>query len=340
MIGTTRQRGFSLTEVLLATGVLAVGFAMIAMVFPVGMTLTGEAVERSIGPVAAKEAEAKVRLYGVDLRDQAGRGGRIGLLDTQKRLFERDVISEQTYALLHDPVPNGGLNLTDAQIDIRLNEESFYPSLPAAFYEQNPQENRMYCWRTLCQKTAPHPNAQPVLLWTFVCRKAGQGGGYYGYRYDSLNDTYTAQRGLDWPMPIPVVVGHVGDGTNRPEGRILTINPAAHPQRFTGAGSFTFEELAKFFTDGCQIVDDKPAVTVTLIDEDANIHIESGDIYRVVERQDIDDDGIFETLILDRTFLKDPPAGETTETIWVVPPAISSGRNPCIGIYPATVQMN
>jgi prepilin-type N-terminal cleavage/methylation domain-containing protein len=54
-----RHNGFSLTEVLLATGVLAIGLVMIAMVFPVGVKLTSTATERTVAATAANEAFAK-----------------------------------------------------------------------------------------------------------------------------------------------------------------------------------------------------------------------------------------------------------------------------------------
>ena len=61
--------GFSLTEVLIATGILTVGFVLIAGTFPVGIKLTALATERTIGAVAADEAFAKIQLYGFRPRD-------------------------------------------------------------------------------------------------------------------------------------------------------------------------------------------------------------------------------------------------------------------------------
>ena len=57
-------RGFSLTEVLLAVGILAVGMMFIAGVFPVSVYFTTVATERSIAPIVADEAFAKIKLYG------------------------------------------------------------------------------------------------------------------------------------------------------------------------------------------------------------------------------------------------------------------------------------
>ncbi len=64
MIMRRLHRGFSLTEVLLAVGTLAIGMIFIAGVFPVGIHFTTVATERTIAAVAADEAFAKVKIYG------------------------------------------------------------------------------------------------------------------------------------------------------------------------------------------------------------------------------------------------------------------------------------
>ena len=63
---TCRHDGFSLTEVLLATGILAMGFVLIAMIFPAGIKLTSLAAEKTLGPAIAEEAIAKMQIYGLD----------------------------------------------------------------------------------------------------------------------------------------------------------------------------------------------------------------------------------------------------------------------------------
>ena len=55
--------GFSLTEVLIAIGVLAVGMLFIAGAFPVSIHFTTVATERTIAPIVADEAFAKCRIY-------------------------------------------------------------------------------------------------------------------------------------------------------------------------------------------------------------------------------------------------------------------------------------
>jgi len=58
--------GFSLTEVLLAVGTLAIGMIFISGTFLTGIHFSTIATERTIAAVVADEAFAKIRLYGVD----------------------------------------------------------------------------------------------------------------------------------------------------------------------------------------------------------------------------------------------------------------------------------
>lgn len=63
MVKRLQNRGFSLAEVMMATGILAIGFVFIASVFPVGVKLTAVATEQTIAPIVADEAFAKMKLY-------------------------------------------------------------------------------------------------------------------------------------------------------------------------------------------------------------------------------------------------------------------------------------
>ena len=61
-----RQYGFSLTETLLAVATLAIGMTFIAGTFLTGIFFSTVSTERTIAAVAADEAFAKVRIYGLD----------------------------------------------------------------------------------------------------------------------------------------------------------------------------------------------------------------------------------------------------------------------------------
>ena len=65
MKGKCNNKGFSLTEVLLSVGILAVGMTFVAGVFPVAIHFTTIATERTIAAIVADEAFAKIRLYGI-----------------------------------------------------------------------------------------------------------------------------------------------------------------------------------------------------------------------------------------------------------------------------------
>jgi Tfp pilus assembly protein PilV len=66
MTENRRQAGFSLTETLLAVSTLAIGLMFIAGTFLTGMYFSTLSTERTIAAVAADEALAKVRIYGLD----------------------------------------------------------------------------------------------------------------------------------------------------------------------------------------------------------------------------------------------------------------------------------
>jgi prepilin-type N-terminal cleavage/methylation domain-containing protein len=63
--GRAARHGFSLTEVLIAVGLLAVGMLFIAGVFPVSIHFATVVTERTIAATVADEAFAKIKLYGV-----------------------------------------------------------------------------------------------------------------------------------------------------------------------------------------------------------------------------------------------------------------------------------
>ncbi len=133
-------RGFSLTEVLLAVGTLAIGMIFIGGTFLTGIYFATISTERTIAAVAADEAFAKIRLYGVYPADP-------NLMVTQLTRFE-------------------ALNTISA-------EEFAYPSTKRLTQKQ-------YYWSALCRKMDSNPTTRLVQVTVFVSRKVGSRTTYPG----------------------------------------------------------------------------------------------------------------------------------------------------------------
>lgn len=61
-----KDKGFSLTEILLAVGTLGIGMLFISGTFLAGIHLSTISAEQTIAAVAADEAFAKIKLYGIN----------------------------------------------------------------------------------------------------------------------------------------------------------------------------------------------------------------------------------------------------------------------------------
>jgi prepilin-type N-terminal cleavage/methylation domain-containing protein len=133
-----KHSGFSLTEILIAVGILAVGMAFIAGVFPAGIYLTTIATERTIAAVATDEAFAKIRIYDVNLAS------------TQW--------------------PSSGPPAVQC---VDFNEVSSVVIDPCEFEypSTNTAAGKQYYWSALCRRAAPDPNLVQVTV--FVSRKTG-----------------------------------------------------------------------------------------------------------------------------------------------------------------------
>ena len=166
----TVKTGFSLTEVLMAVGILAVAMVFIAGTFPVGVSLTAIATQRPIGAVVADEAFAKIKLYGIDV--------------TMLTMDECVVYDE---------------NITDVNvIDPNAFAEEFaYPSANIG------SQRKQYYWSALCRDLG----GQNVQITIFVSRI---GGPMNRYPADDANANDDTTWLLEYPVPVDVDVNSTG----------------------------------------------------------------------------------------------------------------------------------
>ena len=135
--GARKNCGFSLVEVMIATGILTIGFAFIAGVFPVGIKLVASATETTMAPIVKQEAFAKIQLYGVDFAS------------TNWPLLGRGVAYNEVSPAFTDP------------------DEYDYPSAPVTADDKN------YSWSAICRDVGGAGGDVQVRV--FVSRKAGSG---------------------------------------------------------------------------------------------------------------------------------------------------------------------
>lgn len=135
-----QYEGFSLTEVLLAVGTLAIGMIFVCGTFLTGIYFATVSTERTIAAVAADEAFAKIKLYGINLTDP-------------------NLVVDQV-------VPFESLNTIPA-------EEFAYPSAKSI-------ANKQYYWSALCRRLDSAPISRLVQVTVFVGRKVGNRTMYPG----------------------------------------------------------------------------------------------------------------------------------------------------------------
>jgi Tfp pilus assembly protein PilV len=136
----SQYKGFSLTEVLLAVGTLAMGMIFISGTFLTGIHFATLATEQTVAAVAADEAFAKIRLYSFNLTDP-------NLAVDQLTPFE-----------VLNPI---------------AADEFAYPSTKSLAHKQ-------YYWSALCRQVDSTPTNRLVQVTVFVSRKVGSRTTYPG----------------------------------------------------------------------------------------------------------------------------------------------------------------
>jgi len=129
-----QYRGFSLTEVLLAVGTLAVGMVFISGTFLTGIHFSTISTERTIAAIVADEAFAKIRVYGIDLAD-----------------------------------PNLAVNQ-----QARFELLSLIPDVEFAYPSTGTSAKKHYYWSALCRPVYSGPDNRLMQVTVFVSRKLGE----------------------------------------------------------------------------------------------------------------------------------------------------------------------
>jgi hypothetical protein len=253
-------RGFSLAEVLMATGILALGMVFVAGLFPAAIYFTAISTERTMAVAVADEAFAKVRLYGVD----------VNLPSVGGKLHDVGVGCVGSWDVFPPP-----------QIYPKAHGEFLYPSDPNI-----DNSDKKYCWSALYRRVSgTKPGETLVQVTVFVCRKTGVGTMYYRPPIGETPPPWPPT----WPAPVQVNISKSG-----PYPYEITITETDNTKK-------------TFITAGSTIVEDT-----------------SGMIYRVQRRDDVK----LELIYLDR-----PWQGGATGVVWVIPPPVGGGRQPCVGVF-------
>ena len=168
----TRHAGFSLTEVLIALGTMAIGMIFVGGVFPTAIYLTTVASERTIAAIAADEAFAKIKLIAADP-------------NSNYTIYANDFVNNEQTDFIETVINKRGTDI--------IRDEFAYPSDPGIDITQ-----KRYFWSALCKRTG----LDSAQVTVFVCRRSGAGSRYY-------NSTGTGTQ--PWPVAVPVgVSGAIG----------------------------------------------------------------------------------------------------------------------------------
>ena len=204
MLDRLQNNGFSLAEVMMAAGILAIGFLFVATLFPVGVKLTAVATEQTIAPIVTDEAIAKIKLYADP-----------NFMSSLEQLYETPIEQYSQYR-----------NFADVLKIPYYHDEFTYPSTDIS------PEQKKYHWSALC-RALPNGNVHVIV---FVSRKAGAGVRYL-VPQNTGADYGRVILGLDvwgdWPVPVKVQVEKfVQDGEFVPKRlKIMNSDEAAYINR-------------------------------------------------------------------------------------------------------------
>lgn len=289
-----RYKGFSLIEVMLAACILTVGYALIAMIFPASIKLTGMASEKVLVPAIADEARAIVRLYEVEPAKLPTTGTVHSVLLSAEYLtdesIERFSNPDPAYP---DDTPSSYEELI-AKVNDRLKANALYPSLPKEYFLQRPSQNQRYCWSVLCRKDSSTPAGYQICI--FVCRRAKE-LRYYGFEYDKSGDSFHLAES-ERPMPLPFRVSAKQDSSR------VTIHTSQPVDNLP-------LEWRRFFLEGAWIV----------VDDQRDEDYRDYRVYQIIQRSE-------DAITLSRKWQD----SDGDWIVWLVPPAVGTERNVCLGV--------
>ncbi len=223
------QKAFTLTEVLMAAGILAIGFMLIATIFPVGLKLTTMATERTVAGVVLDEAFAKIRIFGIDPNM---------LPDEGMVYFNHD--TSDGYNRLYTKFADLGFTGSEIEAEV-VDFVHLYPSTDIN------TDNKKYSWSALL-RWIDSRNAQAII---FVSRKTSTAAQYPEPERVLSNINYgrATSNYIDWPMPV----------------RVEVTNPAGSGPDILQIVNSTPTEVS-FFNKGSIILDDENGKVYTVLE--------------------------------------------------------------------------
>ncbi len=304
MSAKIKHDGFSLAEVLIAIGILAVAMIFVAGIFPVGIRFAQVSIDRTTAAIAANEAFGKVRLYASRIPDV---NGQLNGFSFERQRDFNDWFTDRTNLYFVDV--NTYSYPTDNTVDF---------------------DDKKYCWSALLRRTdrfLTDPNkpdsSRDVQVTVFVCSRQTPGVRYYQPDLRRLAfgasgyGRITGQIGR-LPKPVRVEIEKI-TGRDDNELRIKNTNAKNNKEHY-------------LINDGDLILDDSTGRIYRV----AERYTAPNDEIILLDRDFIWDDWHGRS-ISSPTFVwvVSPPAAPG---IRFGPNLIFSGRNPCVAVYQKVIR--
>jgi len=218
------------------------------------------------------------------------------------RIFGRNdantPISDANYLL----IPNDQMvDFNEPSIFGFAEDMSAYEYRYPSTVDLNNLEDTQYSWQALCRRTGD-ATSRTIEVTVFVTRKMNPGLEYYEPIYD-INGPSDNYGKIDWSDTV--------DRVKRPVPAKIEVELLSGVRNELMVDD---SKEARFFQEGAKLVDN-----------------ETGEIYRILEKYGADEN----LIVLDRDFGK---SASDNYYVWLVPPAVNGGRNPCIGIVQKEMQ--